>query len=167
MCVVCNCIYAYAASLQSKLQTLNWASLGSGCPCHMHNTHTNGIITLLLPWVTGCACALVRMWLCLLLCWIMSDFATRYVSLIQIWKTEYTRTQLPGPPEEPVSPGQDRTERDGNVTGSRMGYAYRYCIHNNTDDGSGWQQQICETKTQQKEMVLVFCASKRNPSRSN
>ncbi|XP_039994634.1 WD repeat- and FYVE domain-containing protein 4 isoform X3 [Xiphias gladius] len=32
--------------------------------------------------------------------------------IIQIWKTEYTRTQLPGPPEEPLSPGQDRTERD-------------------------------------------------------
>ncbi|XP_068183056.1 WD repeat- and FYVE domain-containing protein 4 isoform X2 [Antennarius striatus] len=31
---------------------------------------------------------------------------------IRIWKTEYTRTQLPGPPEEAVSPGQDRTERD-------------------------------------------------------
>uniref|UniRef100_A0A671YI75 Uncharacterized protein n=1 Tax=Sparus aurata TaxID=8175 RepID=A0A671YI75_SPAAU len=55
--------------------------------------------------------------------------------IIRIWKTEYTRTQLPGPPEEPVSPGQDRTERDGKVTGSRMGYAYRYCIYNNTDDG--------------------------------
>lgn len=54
----------------------------------------------------------------------MSDFATRYVSLIQIWKTEYTRTQLPGPPEEPVSPGRDRTEREGNVTGSRMGYIH-------------------------------------------
>ncbi|XP_011601683.2 WD repeat- and FYVE domain-containing protein 4 isoform X2 [Takifugu rubripes] len=36
--------------------------------------------------------------------------------IIRIWKTEYTRTQLPGPPEEPVSPGQDRTERDGNGT---------------------------------------------------
>lgn len=33
---------------------------------------------------------------------------------IQIWRTEYTRTQLPGPPEELVSPGQDRTERDVN-----------------------------------------------------
>ncbi|XP_026164856.1 WD repeat- and FYVE domain-containing protein 4 isoform X1 [Mastacembelus armatus] len=32
--------------------------------------------------------------------------------IIRIWKTEYTRTQLPGPPEVPVSPGQDRTERD-------------------------------------------------------
>nr|XP_046257722.1 WD repeat- and FYVE domain-containing protein 4 isoform X2 [Scatophagus argus] len=32
--------------------------------------------------------------------------------IIRIWKTEYTRTQLPGPPEEPVSPGQDQTERD-------------------------------------------------------
>ncbi|XP_047198145.1 WD repeat- and FYVE domain-containing protein 4 isoform X2 [Hippoglossus stenolepis] len=37
--------------------------------------------------------------------------------IIQIWKTEYTRTQLPGPPEEPVSPGQDQTERD--VSSSR------------------------------------------------
>ncbi|XP_044069032.1 WD repeat- and FYVE domain-containing protein 4 isoform X3 [Siniperca chuatsi] len=32
--------------------------------------------------------------------------------IVRIWKTEYTRTQLPGPPEEPVSPGQDRTEKD-------------------------------------------------------
>ncbi|XP_008289614.1 WD repeat- and FYVE domain-containing protein 4 isoform X2 [Stegastes partitus] len=32
--------------------------------------------------------------------------------IIRIWRTEYTRTQLPGPPEEPVSPGQDRAERD-------------------------------------------------------
>lgn len=58
----------------------------------------------------------------------MSDFATRYVSLIQIWKTEYTATQLPGPPEEPVSPGQDRAERDGNVAGSRTGSAWRCCV---------------------------------------
>ncbi|XP_033955876.1 WD repeat- and FYVE domain-containing protein 4 isoform X1 [Pseudochaenichthys georgianus] len=35
---------------------------------------------------------------------------------IRIWKTEYTRTQLPGPPEEPVSPGQDGAESD--VSGS-------------------------------------------------
>ncbi|XP_028982965.1 WD repeat- and FYVE domain-containing protein 4 isoform X2 [Betta splendens] len=34
--------------------------------------------------------------------------------IIRIWKTEYTRTQLPGPPEELVSPGQERTERDVN-----------------------------------------------------
>lgn len=61
---------------------------------------------------------------CLLLCCITSDSATRYVSLIQIWKTEYTRRQLPGPPEEPVSPGQDQTEIDGNVTGSGLAYAY-------------------------------------------
>uniref|UniRef100_UPI0037E89D37 WD repeat- and FYVE domain-containing protein 4 isoform X2 n=1 Tax=Semicossyphus pulcher TaxID=241346 RepID=UPI0037E89D37 len=32
--------------------------------------------------------------------------------IIRIWKTEYTRTQLPGPPEAAVSPGQDRAERD-------------------------------------------------------
>lgn len=121
--VACNCIEACVCSPQSKQWTPNWASLGSGHPYHMH---TNGIIALLLPWVMGHVWALVHMWVCLLLCWIMSDFATRYVSLIQIWKTEYTRTQLPGPPEEPVSPGQDQTERNGNVTGCTMGYAYRY-----------------------------------------
>lgn len=44
-------------------------------------------------------------------------FATRYVSLTQIWKTEYTRTQLPGPPQEPASPGQDGAERNGNSCG--------------------------------------------------
>lgn len=64
-------------------------------------------------------------------------FPTRYVSFIQIWKTEYNRTQLPGPPEEPVSPGQGRAERHGNVTSTRMEYAYRYCFYNNTDNGSG------------------------------
>ncbi|XP_023139483.2 WD repeat- and FYVE domain-containing protein 4 isoform X3 [Amphiprion ocellaris] len=32
--------------------------------------------------------------------------------IIRIWRTEYTRTQLPGPPEEPVSPGRDRAKRD-------------------------------------------------------
>lgn len=67
----------------------------------------------------------------------MSDFATRFVSLIQIWKTEYTRTQLPGPPEEPVSPGQDGAESDGNVSGSGVGYADRNCFSNYADEGSG------------------------------
>lgn len=50
------------------------------------------------------------------------DFATRYVSLTQIWRTEYNRTQLPGPPEEPAPPGLDGAERDGNVTGSWIRY---------------------------------------------
>ncbi|XP_028324426.1 WD repeat- and FYVE domain-containing protein 4 isoform X3 [Gouania willdenowi] len=36
--------------------------------------------------------------------------------VIRIWRTEYTRTQLPGPPEEPVSPGQERTERDVGIS---------------------------------------------------
>lgn len=58
------------------------------------------------------------------------DFATRYVSFIQIWRTEYTRTQLPGPPEEPVSPGLDQTERDGNFPQSWMRYAFGCCIYN-------------------------------------
>uniref|UniRef100_A0A3P8VAX4 Uncharacterized protein n=1 Tax=Cynoglossus semilaevis TaxID=244447 RepID=A0A3P8VAX4_CYNSE len=31
--------------------------------------------------------------------------------VMQIWKTEYTATQLPGPPEEPVSPGDKCWER--------------------------------------------------------
>lgn len=62
------------------------------------------------------------------------NFATRYVSLIQIWRTEYTRTQLPGPPEEPVSPGQDQIQRDGNVTATNIRYVHGYCIYNNTDN---------------------------------
>lgn len=62
------------------------------------------------------------------------DFVTRYVSLIQIWRAEYTRTQLPGPPEEPVSRGQDQTERDGNVTGRTMGYTCRCCVHNKMNE---------------------------------
>lgn len=98
--------------------TVNWALLWSGHLYCMYTSHThrNDIIAVLLPRVLGCACASLHMWVRLLLCWITSDFSTRYVSLTQIWKTEYTRTQLPGPPEEPVSPGQDRTERDGNGT---------------------------------------------------
>ncbi|CAN9499844.1 unnamed protein product [Ophioblennius macclurei] len=39
--------------------------------------------------------------------------------VIRIWRTEYTRIQLPGPPEEPVSPGQDQTERDVRSSSSR------------------------------------------------
>lgn len=111
-----------APSLQSKLWTINWALLG-GHPYCMYTLHTptNDIIAVLLPCVMGCACASLHMRVHWLLCWITSDFATRYVSLTQIWKTEYTRTQLPGPPEEPVSPGQDQTERDSNGTSGKMG----------------------------------------------
>uniref|UniRef100_A0AAQ5XV51 WDFY family member 4 n=1 Tax=Amphiprion ocellaris TaxID=80972 RepID=A0AAQ5XV51_AMPOC len=57
--------------------------------------------------------------------------------IIRIWRTEYTRTQLPGPPEEPVSPGRDRAKRDGNVTGSRMGCTCRCCIYNSRDAEGG------------------------------
>lgn len=160
MWVVCDCIKAYTAPLQSKLWTLNSASLRSGHPYNMHtHTHTNGIIALLLPWVMGCACELVHMWVCLLLCWITSDFATRYVSLIQIWKMEYTRTQLPGPPEEPVSPGQDQTERDGNVTCSRMGYGCRFCSYG-VDDSS-------EAETLMRRHKKKIPVSERTTSLSN
>lgn len=112
-----------AASLQSKLWTVNWALLENGHPycTYISHTPTNDIIAVLLPCVMGCACALLHMRVHWLLCWITPDFATRYVSLTQIWKTEYTRTQLPGPPEEPASPGQDQTERDGNDTSGKMG----------------------------------------------
>lgn len=64
-------------------------------------------------------------------------FVTHYLSLIQIWRTEYTRTQLPGPPEEPVSPGQDQTERDGNAAGSTIGCACRCCVYNKTHKSGG------------------------------
>ncbi|KAM4599617.1 WD repeat- and FYVE domain-containing protein 4 [Fundulus diaphanus] len=46
--------------------------------------------------------------------------------IIRIWRTEYTRTQLPGPPEEPVSPGQDQIERDGSSSG--QGKGWRRCL---------------------------------------
>lgn len=65
------------------------------------------------------------------------NFATRYVSLIQIWRTEYTRTQLPGPPEEPMSPGHDRIERDGNVTDSPIKNERVCFIHNGSGNVCG------------------------------
>lgn len=46
--------------------------------------------------------------------------------IIRIWRTEYTRTQLPSPPEEPMSPGQDQIERDGNSSG--QGKSWRRCL---------------------------------------
>lgn len=92
----------------------------------------------------------------------MSDFATCYVSLIQIWKTEYTRTQLPGPPEVPVSPGQDRAERDGNVTGSRTRYAHRYCFFVNNQMMGQNRKSDCI-----KRNDSGFCFSKRAHSLSN
>ncbi|XP_041645058.1 WD repeat- and FYVE domain-containing protein 4 isoform X2 [Cheilinus undulatus] len=42
--------------------------------------------------------------------------------IIRIWKTEYTRTQLPGPPEVPVSPGQEQAERDVSSSGHVKGW---------------------------------------------
>ncbi|XP_054886091.1 WD repeat- and FYVE domain-containing protein 4 [Poeciliopsis prolifica] len=46
--------------------------------------------------------------------------------IIRIWRTEYTRTQLPGPPEEPMSPGQGQIERDGSASG--RGKGWRRCL---------------------------------------
>lgn len=54
----CECVTAYkhyGASLQSKLHTPNWTSLGEWVPMpNAQHTHTNGIITLSYG---ICACA--------------------------------------------------------------------------------------------------------------
>ncbi|KAM9847921.1 WD repeat- and FYVE domain-containing protein 4 [Aulostomus maculatus] len=45
--------------------------------------------------------------------------------IIRIWRTEYTRTQLPGPPEEPVSPGRDQaaqSEKDASGLSQAKGW---------------------------------------------
>lgn len=137
-CVSAECFYSglilpHAASLQSKRQNLNCASLGECvCLCHVHRVHTQ---TLPLPnhyagsvrWMCSSVSVLVIM-----LNYVY-NFATRYVSLIQIWRTEYTRTQLPGPPEEPMSPGQDQIERNGNVTDSAIRYECVCFIYNSTN----------------------------------
>lgn len=48
--------------------------------------------------------------------------------VIRIWKTEYTRTQLPGPPEEPVSPGQDGAERNESSSLQVKGWERRLAL---------------------------------------
>ncbi|XP_071336839.1 WD repeat- and FYVE domain-containing protein 4 isoform X2 [Trachinotus anak] len=68
--------------------------------------------------------------------------------IIQIWKTEYTRTQLPGPPEEPVSPGQDRTERD--VSSSCQ--------------VKGWERHLVLCQELNRSQAVTQRRSKNNPA---
>ncbi|XP_024660429.2 WD repeat- and FYVE domain-containing protein 4 isoform X1 [Maylandia zebra] len=49
--------------------------------------------------------------------------------IIRIWRAEYTRTQLPAPPEEPVSPGQDQTERDVSNSSQAKGWERHLVLH--------------------------------------
>ncbi|XP_078016803.1 WD repeat- and FYVE domain-containing protein 4 isoform X2 [Epinephelus lanceolatus] len=68
--------------------------------------------------------------------------------IIRIWKTEYTRTQLPGPPEEPVSPGQDRAERD--VSSS--------C------EVKGWKRHLVLCQELDRSQAVSQRRSKNNPA---
>ncbi|XP_078129346.1 WD repeat- and FYVE domain-containing protein 4 isoform X3 [Sander vitreus] len=68
--------------------------------------------------------------------------------IIRIWKTEYTRTQLPGPPEEPVSPGQDRTERD--VSSSCQ--------------VKGWERHLVLCQELNRNLAMSQRRSKNNPA---
>ncbi|XP_037638382.1 WD repeat- and FYVE domain-containing protein 4 isoform X1 [Sebastes umbrosus] len=68
--------------------------------------------------------------------------------IIRIWKTEYTRTQLPGPPEEPVSPGQDRTERD--VSSSRQ--------------VKGWERHLVLCQELSRSQAASQRRSKKSPA---
>ncbi|XP_029305197.1 LOW QUALITY PROTEIN: WD repeat- and FYVE domain-containing protein 4 [Cottoperca gobio] len=68
--------------------------------------------------------------------------------IIRIWKTEYTRTQLPGPPEEPVSPGHDRAERD--VSSSCQ--------------VKGWERHLVLCQELKRSRAVSRCRSKNNPA---
>ncbi|KAA8583834.1 hypothetical protein FQN60_015042 [Etheostoma spectabile] len=68
--------------------------------------------------------------------------------IIRIWKTEYTRTQLPGPPEDPVSPGQDRTERDGSSS----------C------QVKGWERHLVLCQELNRNLAMSQRRGKNNPA---
>ncbi|XP_041866182.1 WD repeat- and FYVE domain-containing protein 4 isoform X2 [Melanotaenia boesemani] len=61
--------------------------------------------------------------------------------VIRIWRTEYTRTQLPGPPKEPVSPGHDRTERDGSTSCLSKGWKRRLMLCQELNGGQTASQR--------------------------
>uniref|UniRef100_A0AAQ4PJK2 WDFY family member 4 n=1 Tax=Gasterosteus aculeatus aculeatus TaxID=481459 RepID=A0AAQ4PJK2_GASAC len=61
--------------------------------------------------------------------------------VIRIWKTEYTRTQLPGPPEEPVSPGRDRTEREVSSSRHVTGWERHLVLCQELDRGQAASQR--------------------------
>ncbi|XP_030603864.1 WD repeat- and FYVE domain-containing protein 4 isoform X2 [Archocentrus centrarchus] len=68
--------------------------------------------------------------------------------IIRIWRTEYTRTQLPGPPEEPVSPGQDQTQRD--VSSSSQ--------------GKGWERHLVLRQELNRSQTVSQRRYKNNPA---
>lgn len=146
------CLFAIKAANSKLCFTWEWVSVP-------HGQHTHVLLVLYyytdsVRWVCADVSVLVIM-----LNYVY-NFATRYVSLIQIWRTEYTRTQLPGPPEEPVSPGQDRIQRGGNITDSRIRYVHGYCIYNNTDNAGGLTKQNFETSREafvgKKDPIFKF-----------
>ncbi|XP_056147480.1 WD repeat- and FYVE domain-containing protein 4 [Lampris incognitus] len=71
--------------------------------------------------------------------------------VVRIWKTEYTRTQLPDPPEEPASPGQSRSaaRTDGDASGGAGG-------------AKGWERHLVLCR----ELSRGQAASKR-PNKTN
>lgn len=70
---------------------------------------------------------------------------------IRIWRTEYTRTQLPGPPEEPVSPGQDRTAQTDRDVSS-------------TCQVKGWERHLVLCQELNRSQAVSQRHYKKNPA---
>uniref|UniRef100_A0A3B3I272 Uncharacterized protein n=2 Tax=Oryzias latipes TaxID=8090 RepID=A0A3B3I272_ORYLA len=62
--------------------------------------------------------------------------------VVRIWRTEYNRTQLPGPPEEPAPPGLDGAERDEREQGQDKGWRRRLMLCEELS--SGQTQRRCK-----------------------
>ncbi|KAF7651115.1 hypothetical protein LDENG_00115980, partial [Lucifuga dentata] len=71
--------------------------------------------------------------------------------VVRIWRTEYTRTQLPGPPEEPVSPGQDHTAQTARDVGS-------LCVD------KGWERHLVLRRELNRSQAASHLRYKTNPS---
>ncbi|XP_029926583.1 WD repeat- and FYVE domain-containing protein 4 [Myripristis murdjan] len=71
--------------------------------------------------------------------------------VIRIWRTEYTRTQLPGPPEEPVSPGQDQTAQTERDVGSSC-------------QGKGWERHLVLCRELNRSQAASQRRYKTNPA---
>ncbi|KAM4607468.1 WD repeat- and FYVE domain-containing protein 4 [Polymixia lowei] len=71
--------------------------------------------------------------------------------VIRIWRTEYTRTQLPGPSEEHVSPGQDRTPRADRDAGSSC-------------QSKGWERHLVLCRELNRSHTVSRRPFKTNPA---
>uniref|UniRef100_UPI003AAAFB81 WD repeat- and FYVE domain-containing protein 4 n=1 Tax=Centroberyx gerrardi TaxID=166262 RepID=UPI003AAAFB81 len=71
--------------------------------------------------------------------------------IVRIWRTEYTRTQLPGPPEEPVSPGQDHTAQTERDVGSLC-------------QGKGWERHLVLCRELNRSQAVSQRRYKTNPA---